>query len=51
MLAISAHRRKIVCNMYTIYPTPGSYDDFSERNPEILDRTERLHHLSIEMSM
>ena len=37
--------------MYTIYPTPGSYDDFSDRNPEILDRTERLHHLSIEMSM
>ena len=37
--------------MHTIYPTPGSYNDFSARNPEILDRTDRLHHLSVEMSM
>lgn len=51
MLAVLAYRRKIIPNMYTIYPTPGSFNDFSARNPEIVDRTERLHHLSLEMSM
>lgn len=37
--------------MYTIYPSPGSYNDFCDRNPEIVDLFERLHHLGNELSM
>jgi hypothetical protein len=37
--------------MYTIYPNPGSYNDFKARNPEIVDHSERIRHISIETSM
>ena len=37
--------------MYTVYPNPGSFINFCERNPGIQDRTDILHHLAEELSM
>jgi hypothetical protein len=36
--------------MYIIYPNPGSYNDFRERNPNI-EPTLRMDHISDEISM
>lgn len=37
--------------MFTIYPSPGSFNEFKDRNPEIVSPDEQLHHLAVELSM
>ncbi|MCA9347182.1 hypothetical protein KC930_01215 [Candidatus Saccharibacteria bacterium] len=34
-----------------IYPKPGSYNDFCERNPHITEMYERLHWMAQELSL
>ena len=49
MLAIFIDTCKM-SSMHTIYPSPGSFNDFCGRNPD-LDPSSRIHHLANELSM